>query len=99
MFIIILFIFVGIVSGYLLQKSKRKKLDEVVTKGLPHATTWLIWLLLFLLGIEVGSNERVISALPTLGIEALIIAICAVLGSCFLSFLLWRVVERRNNER
>lgn len=99
MFIIILFIFVGIVSGYLLRKSKIGNLHELVAKGLPNATTWLIWLLLFLLGIEVGSNERVISALPTLGIEALVIAVCAVLGSCFLSFLLWRVVERRNNER
>lgn len=99
MFIVVLFIFIGIAVGYLLRKSKRERLYEAVTKGLPPVTTWLIWLLLFLLGIEVGSNEQVIASLPTLGMEALVIASCAILGSCSLSFLLWKVIERRSNER
>ena len=99
MFIVVLFVFVGITSGYLLRKSEKRRLYGAVTKGLPHVTTWLIWLLLFLLGIEVGSNEHVIAALPTLGMEALVIAVCAVLGSCSLSLLLWKLVERREHER
>lgn len=97
MFIVILFIFLGIVIGYLLRKKvaacDRTKL-EGVARWQGRIVTWLIWLLLFLLGIEVGSNERIISALPTLGVEALVLSVAATLGSCLLAWGLWRMVRK-----
>lgn len=60
--------------------------------------TWLIWLLLFLLGIEVGSNERIISALPTLGVEALVLSVAATLGSCLLAWGLWKIVRKDESD-
>lgn len=36
--------------------------------------TALIWSLLFLLGVEVGGNRKIISSLPSLGMDALTIA-------------------------
>lgn len=64
-----------------------------------QAITALIWLLLFLLGIEVGHNEQIIRSLPTLGVEAFTIAIVCVLGSCLAAWGLWKYVNRRKEEK
>ena len=90
MFTVIGIMFAGIGIGYLLRQ-----------KSLPwigKAITFLIWLLLFLLGIEVGHNEQIIRSLPTLGMEAFIIAIVCVLGSCLTAWGLWKYTNRRKEE-
>lgn len=76
MFIVILFIFLGILSGVLCRKlstGARISLTDVAARWQGRIVTWLIWLLLFLLGIEVGSNEMIVRSLPTLGVEALLL--------------------------
>ena len=73
MFIVITLMLAGILAGWLL----RGRRIQVVRR----AVTPLIWLLLFLLGVEVGGNERIIRSLHTLGLEALAIAAGATLGS------------------
>ncbi len=91
MFIVILFIFLGITAGYVLRtRIKSKTAGTTVAKWSSRLTTWLIWLLLFMLGIEVGGNEQIISALPTLGVEAIVLSVFATLGSCMLAWGLWR---------
>ena len=60
-----------------------------------RAITFLIWLLLFLLGIEVGADPRVVGSLGSLGVEAVLLAVfavlgCAVLGCAVLCRLLFR---------
>lgn len=101
MFVVILFIFLGILSGYLLRKKalvgNEAKMGRV-TRWQGRIVTWLIWLLLFLLGIEVGSNDRIISALPTLGVEALVLSVAATLGSCLLAWGLWKMVKDNNKD-
>ena len=84
MFTVIGIMFAGIAVG---RFSRRKSLPWI-----SKAVTALIWLLLFLLGIEVGHNEQLIRALPTLGMEAFLIAIACVLGSCVAAWCLWRKV-------
>lgn len=59
------------------------------------AITALIWLLLFLLGIEVGQHEELVRSLPSLGMEAFSIAIVCVLGSCLFAWGLWQYINRR----
>ncbi len=86
MLLIIAILFTGIGTGYLL---RRKKLSFIST-----AITVCIWLLLFLLGIEVGNNETLINSLSQLGTEALILTLGAVAGSIVLSWLLWYVINR-----
>ena len=87
MFIVIGIMFVGIALGYLLRRQSFSWINKAITV--------LIWLLLFLLGIEVGHNEQIIRSLPTLGIEAFFIALVCVLGSCFMAWVLWRYVNHR----
>lgn len=94
MFIVILFIFWGILSGVLCRKlstGARISLTDVAARWQGRIVTWLIWLLLFLLGIEVGSNEMIVRSLPTLGVEALLLSSAATLGCCVLAWALWRV--------
>lgn len=96
MFIVILFIFLGILSGVLCRKlstGARISLTDVATRWQGRIVTWLIWLLLFLLGIEVGSNEMIVRSLPTLGVEALLLSSAATLGCCVLAWMLWRVAK------
>lgn len=94
MFIVILFIFLGILSGVLCRKlstGARISLTDVAARWQGRIVTRLIWLLLFLLGIELGSNEMIFRSLPTLGVEALLLSSAATLGCCVLAWMLWRV--------
>ena len=76
--------FGGILCGYLVRKKQVVRIQQV--------TTILIWALLFLLGLNIGSNPQIINSLGSLGIEALVIAVAATLGSLIAAWLLWRKV-------
>ncbi len=97
MFIVILFIFLGITVGYTLRtRSVFLARLKAINIWNSKITTWLIWLLLFMLGIEVGSNKQLISALPTLGVEAMVLSVFATLGSCILAWALWKTAKGGN---
>ena len=91
MFIVIGIMFAGIGIGYLMRRQSLPWINQAITV--------LIWLLLFLLGIEVGHNEQIIRSLPTLGMEAVAIALTCVLGSCLIAWALWKYVNRRKEEK
>ncbi|EJW91025.1 membrane protein containing DUF340, prokaryotic membrane [gut metagenome] len=76
--------------GYLLRKQS--------LSGIARIITVLIWLLLFLLGIDVGGNEKIINGLHTLGLEALIITLAAILGSVIAAWGLWYLLYRRHRK-
>lgn len=90
MFIIVGIMLFGIGVGFLLRNRK--------TGFIQHIITALIWLLLFILGFEVGNNPSIMNSLHTLGVEALIITIGAVLGSALFALLLWRFVSKKTKE-
>lgn len=87
MFVVIGCMLAGVLTGFILRRRRLGRIGTVITV--------LIWLLLFLLGVEVGGNEQVIKGLPTLGAEALLIAVVATLGSCLPALGLWKLVSRR----
>lgn len=91
MFTVIGIMFAGITLGYLLRKQSLSWINRAIMA--------LIWLLLFLLGIEVGKNEQIIRSLPTLGMEAFIIATVCVLGSCLTAWGLWKYTNRREEDK
>lgn len=86
MFIVIGLMFVGMLTGYLFKNIKVTWIGKIITV--------LIWLLLFLLGIDVGSNQMIMSGLHTIGLDALVITIGAVLGSVVGARLLWKWINR-----
>lgn len=60
MFIVILFIFLGIALGYTLRTRLASKAGAISALN-GRFTTWLIWLLLFMLGLEVGTTMPIIT--------------------------------------
>ncbi|MEA4980500.1 MAG: LysO family transporter [Petrimonas sp.] len=86
MVLIIALMLSGILFGYLFKKKKITWISRVITL--------LIWVLLFLLGIDVGSNQAIMSGLHTIGLEALVITVGAVLGSVVGARLLWKWINK-----
>lgn len=91
MFIIIGLMLTGMLLGFLLRKRNLKKIHQIITV--------LIWLLLFILGVEVGSNEQIIKGLHTIGFEAVILTLGGTLGSVIAAWALWRALYKRPRSR
>ena len=88
MLVIFAIIIGGIITGRLLSSWRLVFVSRMITV--------IIWLLLFLLGLEVGSDPAVVGGMATLGRTAFVIFACSVAGSICMSWLLWRCVRRRD---
>ena len=86
MFVVFGFMAAGVLTGWLLRRHMAGWTGKV--------TMALIWLLLFILGVEVGSNERIIGALHSLGAEALLLAAGSLLGSAVAAWGVWKLAGR-----
>ena len=80
----------GVLLGYLLKTKRFVMIHKVITG--------LIWILLFLLGVDVGENQTIINNLHTLGVEALCISVASVIGSASFALILWRKANKKNKE-
>lgn len=80
----------GMCLGFLFRSKRIKWIHQLITA--------LIWLLLFILGIEVGGNRRIVEGLATLGVEAFVITLACVLGSCAFSWGLWYWLYKKKRE-
>ena len=87
MLIVVSLMLCGIAVGYMLRNKNTRIVSRIITV--------LIWLLLFLLGIEVGSNPRIVGGMQTLGIEALLLTIGGAVGTILCAWLLWIYVSRK----
>ncbi len=81
----------GILTGRLL---KRKR--EII-RTFDRLTTWSIYLLLFLMGVSIGTNKEIIANLSSLGLKALIIAAFSLGGSILLSVATYHIFFRQYN--
>lgn len=91
MLIVFGFLLAGVLAGYLLRRFRVKWIGKV--------TMVLIWILLLLLGVEVGSNRQLIESLPTLGLEAAAVAVVSLVGSCLMAMLLWKWISRSERRK
>ena len=73
----------GMVLGWLLKIRNIQKPVIVMT-----------WLLLLFLGWEAGGDSQVISALPSIGLDAVVLSLSGVVGSCLFAWVLWRFFMR-----
>jgi uncharacterized membrane protein YbjE (DUF340 family) len=71
--------------GYLLRSKKR------VLKINGKASLWVIFLLLFFMGISVGSNPKIMENLDTIGLRGFQLALVAVFGSVLLSWVVYKL--------
>lgn len=87
MFKVLALMILGIGVGYIFRKRNLSFISRLITL--------LIWILLFVLGLEVGSNPQIVSNLGKLGLDALVITVGALLGSIILAALLWKFVNKK----
>lgn len=73
MFHIILIMLAGVAAGLLL---RNRKLTAV-----PRLITVAIWMLLFLLGAEVGANRTILDHLPAIGGQAVVLTAGGLAGT------------------
>ena len=91
MFIVIAMMFSGIAFGYIMRRHRFTHISK--------ATIFFIWILLFVLGVEVGGNPNIIKSLHTLGVEAIFIASMSILGSAVAAMLLWKNVKKNEEKK
>ena len=61
-----------------------------IIKVVGMLTSFSIFLLLFLLGIGVGTNDKIINNLHSIGLQALIITLGAMLGSLICAWVVYK---------
>jgi len=91
MLTIILCIIAGIVAGYLLRKN-----DFVKHTG--SLLSVVIMLLLFFLGVSIGTNEQVVNHFASIGLEAFILTVGGTLGSLLCAKLVYQRFFHRKKE-
>ena len=87
MFTVIGLMLGGMAIGFLLRRQEFSWINKVITS--------LIWVLLFLLGVEVGGNRQIVEGLATLGVEAFTITLACVLGRCIFAWGLWYLLYKK----
>lgn len=80
----------GVFTGYLLKNHQLRWVQRWIMLA--------IWVLLFLLGVTVGTNEEIMNNLDTIGLKGLILALGSVLGSVILAWVVYRFFFVRKDE-
>jgi uncharacterized membrane protein YbjE (DUF340 family) len=76
----------GVLLGFILKN--KKKFIDITERSAP----WIVYILLFFLGIAVGTNETVAGGLMKIGIQASVISVGGVAGSICLAVPLHRIL-------
>ena len=91
MFSIIAIMLTGITLGYLFR-------NKTFLQNTEKTISLTIFLLLFIMGITIGSNDNLISNLGNFGWQAAIIAFSATCGSVLASWLVMRFFFKKDTE-
>jgi uncharacterized membrane protein YbjE (DUF340 family) len=75
---------IGAVIGFLIRDKK------TLVKFSGKLSMWMVYLLLFFLGIGVGMNETIVSNFKKIGLYSLGISFFSVLGSILFAFILYK---------
>jgi uncharacterized membrane protein YbjE (DUF340 family) len=76
----------GVLLGLILKN--KKKFIDITERSAP----WIVYILLFFLGIAVGTNETVAGGLMKIGIQASVISVGGVAGSICLAVPLHKIL-------
>lgn len=88
MFTIISIMFTGIGIGYLLR-------DLRFLQKVEKSISLTIFLLLFVLGLSIGSNSLIINNIGKFGWQAIVLATLSILGSLLASFLVFHLFFKK----
>ena len=90
MLIVLLILWGSVLIGYLLRRWPQAWVSRLLQIS--------IWVMLFIIGIEVGGNDVLVESLGILGSEALLITVLTTICCGAGSLLLWRSVQPKEHE-
>lgn len=70
-------------------RSRREKLEAPVNQGL----TGMMYFIVFIMGIRMGSNEQIISNLGTIGIQAVVISVLTIVFSLLFVTIMRKIMK------
>ena len=91
MFGVMIVMLSGVLIGYILRNIRA--IPALVSK------IYIIFLLLFVMGLSVGSNPQVIQGLGTLGLLGIAISVVSIAGSVFLSWIVYRHLFKKEDDQ
>jgi len=92
MWIILGLLLAGIVTGFLLSRI------WPVNRFGDHVVRYLIFILLFLMGITVGMNREIINNISEIGVYSLFITLLSISGSIILAKIAFKFLFRKNEK-
>ena len=93
MFGVMIVMLSGILIGYILRNIRA--IPALVSK----IDIYIIFLLLSVMGLSVGSNPQVIQGLGTLGLLGIAISVVSIAGSVFLSWIVYRHLFKKEDDQ
>lgn len=84
---------IGMLTGYLIHKK------SILLKINNKLLTFSIYFLLFLLGIKIGLNDKIVNNIHNLGFQAVIITIGALLGSLICAYITYKLFFSDNSNK
>lgn len=93
MFGVMIVMLSGILIEYILRNIRA--IPALVSK----INIYIIFLLLFVMGLSVGSNPQVIQGLGTLGLLGIAISVVSIAGSVFLSWIVYRHLFKKEDDQ
>jgi uncharacterized membrane protein YbjE (DUF340 family) len=81
---ILIIMFSGIILGFIFRRKK-----SIITAADKFAG-WSIYLLLFLLGLSIGNNDKVINNFAQIGFNSILLTLSGITGSVLLSFIAYK---------
>lgn len=89
--IILLILLISVFIGIMLRKYR-------VVRHLGKTATLTVWLLIFVFGISLGSNQEIVSDFGRLGATAVFVALMGVAGSVIAAWGLRSVIDKNKNK-
>ncbi len=89
MLTVIIIMIAGILLGYFIRKENR------LTKSVDSIISWLIYLLLFVLGISVGINEVILNNINTILLKVVLLTVGAIAGSVLVSYFTYTLFFKK----
>lgn len=85
--LVLLLLMVSVGAGVLLRNVK-------ALRHVGRTATWTVWLLIFVFGISLGSNDAIVNELAAFGFKALIVALAGVSGSVLAAWAIEHYVNK-----
>lgn len=89
---IVLALLVGCALGYLFVRN-----NQIIRGFVSVATTYTIYLLIFSMGLAVGTNQELIANVVSLGGQSIVLSLGAMLGSVLLAVLFYHLMSLKKH--